>query len=108
MNKEEFDILTKEILGEHREEIISLAESRYKSEGRGLVQVQIDEGQDVVLSWVPLADLCELQKSSSKADRDYRTRQLETISTYWPDNQVAVVVTDGEHESFSLRVKHAM
>ena len=108
MNKEEFEIMTKEILGEQREEIISLAESHYKSEGRGLVQVQIDGAQDVILSWVPLAELRELQKASSNAELDYRTRQVETISTYWPDNQVAVVVTDGEHESFSLRVKHAM
>jgi hypothetical protein len=108
VNLQEFEDLTRSILRNKREEIIAYAAHKFAAEGRGLVRVMVDAEGDTTLSWLDLDDLKLLQKLGVPGQRQSLANQIETVSHYWPDNQVAIVVTDGDNELFSLRVKHAM
>ena len=105
MAGEVFDRMRKRVLREHMHSIVRSAKNGHKTKGRGLVMVKFSKTGMVHLSYLTLDALKHQHTRSGPEDRDSGDLLIEKISTYSPDSEIPVMVTDGESERFSLGVK---
>jgi hypothetical protein len=105
MTGEIFEKKRKRALREHKHSIVRSAMNGHKTKGRGLVLVKFTKTGMVHLSYLTL-DALKLQHTHSSTEGlDNGDQLIEKISTYSPDSEIPVMVTDGESERFSFGVR---
>ena len=110
MASENFDVMRKRVLRQHKHSIVQSALRGHKNKGRGLVLVKFTQTGKlgmVHLSFLTLDTLKERHTKARAKDRVYRAMIIEKVSEYYPDSQIPVVVTDGESEQFLFGVRLA-
>ena len=80
----------------------------YKKRGRGLVFIELtDAGGMGHLSYLTLDTIKRRQIHARLNDRNYRLMLIEKISTYYPNTEILVMVTDGKYERFCVGSRQA-
>jgi hypothetical protein len=105
MTGEIFEKKRKRALREHKHSIVRSAMNGHKTKGRGLVLVKFTKTGMVHLSYLTLDALKHQHTHSSPEGLDNGDLLIEKISTYSPDSEIPVMVTDGESERFSFGVR---
>jgi hypothetical protein len=105
MAEKGFDRMRKKVLREHKHSIVRSAKNGHATKGRGLVLVRFTEAGRVHLSYLTIDALKERYIPSGRESRRGGNLLIEKISTYSPDSEIPVMVTDGESERFSLGVR---
>jgi hypothetical protein len=105
MENETFGEMRKRVLRERKRSIVRSALNGRKLKGRGLVLVRLAETRAVHLSYLTLDALTQLQKQADPEDHDYRAMLIDKLSSYHPDSEIPVVVTDGKSRQYSLGVR---
>jgi hypothetical protein len=110
MTNENFDLMRKKVLRDHRHSIVRSGLRGLKEKGRGLVMVKYTQkGKSgmVHISYLPLDALKLLQLYAGPENADYGLMIIEKVSEYSPGSQIPVMVTDGESEHFSFGMRQA-
>ncbi len=103
MARERFEDTRKRIFREHKRAIVRSALNGYKRRGRGLVFIELtDAGSMGHLSYLTLDTIKRRQINARLNDRGYRLMLIDKISSYVPNSEILVVVTDGKYEQFSV------
>ena len=105
MAGDSFEKMRRKALGEHKRSIVRSAKNGHKSKGRGLVLVKCTKAGMVHLSYLTLEELKHQHAHSRPEGQDNGGLLIEKISTYTPDSEILVMVTDGESERLSLGIK---
>jgi hypothetical protein len=105
MADEIFEKMRKRVLRRHKHSIVRSAKNGHKAKGRGLVLVKFTKTGMVHLSYLTLDALKHQQTHSSQEGLDNGDLLIERISTYSPDSEIPVMVTDGKSERFSFGVR---
>jgi hypothetical protein len=100
-----FEKMRKRVLREHKHSIVRSAKNGHKTKGRGLVLVKFSKTGMVHLSYLTLDALKHQHTHSGPEGQDDGDLLIEKISTYSPDSEIPVMVTDGESERFSFGVR---
>jgi hypothetical protein len=108
MTGEIFEKKRKRALREHKHSIVRSARNGHKTKGRGLVLVKFTKTGMVHLSYMTLDALKTQHRHCSPAGMDKGNLLIERISTYSPDSEIPVMVTDGESERFSFGVRQGL
>jgi hypothetical protein len=108
MTSEGFESTRKRVIREHKRSIVRSALNGYKRKGRGLVLVELtNAGGMGHLSYLTLDKLKRLPIKARLSDGDNRVALIEKTSSYRPNSEMLVVVTDGEYERFSVGSRRA-
>ena len=103
MTSESFENTRKRVIREHKHSIVKSAWNGFKRKGRGLVLIELTNKGDMGhLSYLTLNRLDHRQSRARENDLGYRAMLVEKTSTYCPNSEMLVVVTDGEYERFSV------
>ena len=105
MAGENFEKMRRKTLREHKRSIVRSAKNGHKSKGRGLVLVECTKTGMVHLSYLTLEELKHQHAHSRPEGQGNGDLLIERISTYTPDSEILVMVTDGESERLSLGIK---
>jgi len=94
--------MRKRVLHDHMRLIVRSARNGHRAKGRGMVLVKFNETGLVHFSYLTL-DVLKLQHThSGPRARVDAELLIEKLSTYSPDSEIPVMVTDGKSERFSL------
>jgi hypothetical protein len=111
METESFDVMRRRVLSRHKHLIVRSARRGHRDKGRGLVMVrfkQTGKSGTVHLSYLTLAALKRTQDKEGLDKGGYRDLIIEKVSTYYPDLQIPVLVTDGVSEEFMFGVRKTL
>jgi hypothetical protein len=110
MTSENFDLMRKKVLRDHKHSIVRSGLRGLKEKGRGLVMVKFTQkGKSgmVHISYLSLDTLKLLQLNTGAENAGYGLMIIEKVSEYSPGSQIPVVVSDGESERFSFGIRQA-
>jgi len=110
MTNENFDLMRKKVLRDHKHSIVRSGLRGLKEKGRGLVMVKYTQkGKSgmVHISYLPLDALKLLQLYAGPENADYGLMIIEKVSEYSPGAQIPVMITDGKSEHFSFGMRQA-
>jgi hypothetical protein len=110
MTSENFDLMRRKVLRNHKHSIIRSGLRGLKEKGRGLVMVKFTQkGKSgmVHISYLTLDALKLLQLYAGPENAGYGLMIIEKISEYSPGSEIPVVVSDGESERFSFGIRQA-
>jgi hypothetical protein len=107
MESETFGEMRKRVLREHKRSIVRSAVNGRKLRGRGLVLVRLAEPRGVHLSYLALDTLTQLQQRVDLDDHDYRAMLIDKLSTYRPECEIPVIVTDGVSRQYSVGIRQS-
>lgn len=105
MVDEVFARMRKRVIREHKHSIVRSAKNGHKSRGRGLVLVKFTKSGQVHVSYRTLESLKLQHDYAGLGDGDHAGTLIERISSYSPDSEIPVMVTDGETHHFSFGVR---
>jgi hypothetical protein len=105
MTGEVFAEMRKRVLHEHKHSIVRSARNGHKTKGRGLVLVKFTPTGMVHLSYMTLAALKNNRHHAGPQDQDLGEMLIAKISSYAPDCEIPVMVTDGETQRFSFGIR---
>ncbi len=103
-----FEEAREKVIREHKRSIVKSALNGYERRGRGLVLLELgDSGEMEHLSYLTLDKLKHRKGTINLHDQSSGVLLVEKISSYSPNSEVLVVVTDGEYERFMVGSKQA-
>ena len=105
MAGELFAQMRKKVLREHKHSIVRSARNGHRTKGRGLVLVRFTNTGRVHLSYLTLDALKHQPRHAGLEGQDHGDMLIEKVSSYSPDSEIPVMVTDGESQRFSLGIK---
>ena len=108
MADEAFAKMRKRVLREHKHSIVRSAKNGHKTKGRGLVLVKLTGTGMVHLSYLTLEALKRQPSHAGLEDQEHRDMLIERISSYSPESEIPVMVTNGATQRFSFGVRQGM
>jgi hypothetical protein len=107
MSAKGFEKMRRRVLHEHMRSIVRSAKNGHTTKGRGLVLVKFTKTGTVHLSYLTLEALKRQYTYPVSEGRHIGDMLIERISSYSPNTEIPVMMTDGESERFSLGVKRS-
>jgi hypothetical protein len=102
-----FAQMRKRVLHEHKHLIVRSAKNGHKTKGRGMVLVKFTQTGRVHLSYLTLDELKHQRSHAVSEAGERRDILIEKVSSYSPDSEIPVMITDGETQRFSLGIRQA-